>query len=99
MDPRRLNKKQTHAGWQTHSCKITSRTEIKYLDKTQHHSSDYKVLLFLKRVMIGHLKIFANIYHYYSITDILPNPLSRLRTILQVICASPQIISELKLSN
>lgn len=86
MDPRRLNKKQTHAGWQTHSCKITSRTEIKYLDKTQHHSSDYKVLLFLKRVMIGHLKIFANIYH-------------RLRTILQVICASPQIITELKLSN
>lgn len=49
----------------------------------QHHSSDYKVLLFLKRVMIGHLKIFANIYHcatYYSMTDILPSTLTRLRT-------------------
>lgn len=78
------------------------RTEIKYLYKTQHHSYDYKVLLFLKRVMIGHLRIFVNIYHCatnYSVANLCPAHLTRLRTTLRVICACPQIITELKLSN
>lgn len=33
MDPRRLSKKQRHAGWQTHSCKTTPRIDSDHITR------------------------------------------------------------------
>lgn len=59
--------------------RLHPRTKTKKGHKTQHHSYDYAVLLFLKCIMMGHLKISASIYHcatYYSVADTCPAQLS-----------------------